>query len=184
MTVFEKEGHSGGRCSLIEKNGYRFDQGPSLLLLPKLFEETFNDLGTSLKAEGVDIRKCEPNYNIHFKDGSHMELSTDLTRMKAEIEQYEGLSGFANYLAFLQEAGQHYDLSVEHVLHRNFYSLLSLFRWGFLKSVLVLHPFVSIVRLPKSVLYCLISRFVVFKSFKVLSHRKAEESVYFCCDGA
>ena len=56
VTVVEKNDHSGGRCSLIHHNGYRFDQGPSLLLLPDLFQEVFHDLDTSIESEGVEVR--------------------------------------------------------------------------------------------------------------------------------
>src|SRR3954470_4938021 len=68
VTVVEKNDFTGGRCSLIHHEGYRFDQGPSLLLLPKLFKETFHDLDTSLAAEGVELLKCEPNYSLWFGD--------------------------------------------------------------------------------------------------------------------
>lgn len=62
VTMLERNDYTGGRCSLIEHEGHRFDQGPSLLLLPKLFEETFSDLGTSMPEEGLTLKKCEPNY--------------------------------------------------------------------------------------------------------------------------
>jgi len=53
VTLLEKNSFTGGRCSLIfDGEGHRFDQGPSLLLLPKLFKETFHELDTSLEAEG------------------------------------------------------------------------------------------------------------------------------------
>ena len=60
MTVVEKNSFTGGRCSTFWQGrlsgdgengkgdgtpGWRFDQGPSLLLLPALFRETFADLG-------------------------------------------------------------------------------------------------------------------------------------------
>lgn len=144
VTVVEKNGFSGGRCSLIHCEGYRFDQGPSLLLLPHLFRETFTDLGTSLDAEGVKLVKCEPNYHIHFHDATSIQLSTDIALMKAEIERFEGKDGFERYLAFLQESHRHYELSVEHVLRKNFYSLLSMLRLDFLRNVWALHPFESI----------------------------------------
>src|SRR3954470_5909875 len=63
VTVVEKNNFTGGRCSLIHHEGFRFDQGPSLLLLPRLFHLTFEELGTSLEAEGVQLLKCDPNYN-------------------------------------------------------------------------------------------------------------------------
>lgn len=62
VTVLERNDFTGGRCSLINHEGHRFDQGPSLLLLPKLFEETFADLGTTMPDEGIILKKCEPNY--------------------------------------------------------------------------------------------------------------------------
>ncbi len=144
VTVVEKNGFTGGRCSLIQHEGYRFDQGPSLLLLPKLFEETFHDLDTSLEAEGVQLLKCEPNYNLWFGDGESFELSSDMAVMKREIEKWEGKAGFERYLAWLGEAHRHYEISVREVLHRNFTSLLNLARWNFLKHLLDLHPFESI----------------------------------------
>ncbi|KAI9709386.1 MAG: ATP-binding cassette transporter CGR1 [Candelaria pacifica] len=144
VTVFEKNNFTGGRCSLLYHEGYRFDQGPSLLLLPNLFAEAFRDLGTTLESEGVRLMKCEPNYNLWFGDGESFVLSTDVARMKAEIEKWEGKDGFERYLGFLQEAHRHYELSVTHVLKKNFTSILSMARPSFLRHLLELHPFESI----------------------------------------
>ena len=88
--------------------------------------------------------KCEPNYNIWFSDGESFELSTDVARMKNEVEKWEGKDGFERYLGFLQEAHRHYELSVTHVLRRNFTSLFSMARPSFLQHLLALHPFESI----------------------------------------
>ncbi|KAI9800738.1 MAG: hypothetical protein M1833_003154 [Piccolia ochrophora] len=131
----------------------RFDQGPSLLLLPQIFQEAYHDLDTSLEAEGVNLVKCEPNYNVWFGDGERFELSTDVARMKAEIEKWEGKDGFERYLGFLQEAHRHYEISVAQVLKRNFTSLLSMARPSFLRRVLELHPFESIYRRASKYFY-------------------------------
>lgn len=65
VTVVEKNGFTGGRCSLLhahsEDGHYRFDRGPSLLLLPKLFQETFEDCKTTLEQEGIQLVQCDPN---------------------------------------------------------------------------------------------------------------------------
>ncbi|KAH9883206.1 hypothetical protein F4778DRAFT_788828 [Xylariomycetidae sp. FL2044] len=144
VTVLEKNSFTGGRCSLIHHEGYRFDQGPSLLLLPKLFQETFHDLDTSLEAEGVELLRCPTNYNVWFADGENFELSTDLARMKAQIERWEGKDGFHRYLAWLREAHQHYELSVRDVLHRNFTSFWDLMAPHFVWTGLQIHPLHSI----------------------------------------
>ena len=64
--------------------------------------------------------------------------------MKREVEKWEGKDGFERYLGFLQEAHRHYELSVTHVLKKNFTSLLSMARPSFLRHLLELHPFESI----------------------------------------
>ncbi|KAH8662292.1 hypothetical protein BX600DRAFT_382940, partial [Xylariales sp. PMI_506] len=169
VTVVEKNDFTGGRCSLIRHGGYRFDQGPSLLLLPKLFRETFFDLGTTLEDEGVELIKCPTNYHVWFadshrssssssssgnRDGGDLpggaappfELSTDLARMKIQVERWEGKDGFARYLAWLREAHAHYELSVREVLHRNFdsWAQLAADLPALLPAAWRLHPLESI----------------------------------------
>lgn len=108
----------------------------------------------------MEIRKCEPNYKIHFGDGEKFTLSTDGAELKKEIERFEGEGGYEGYghaptlqrltrrryLAFMQEAHKHYELSLEHVLHKNFPTLLSMLRPAFIRRVFELHPFQSLVR--------------------------------------
>ncbi|RHZ66741.1 phytoene desaturase family protein [Aspergillus thermomutatus] len=144
VTVVEKCSDVGGRCSLIYNNGYRFDQGPSLLLMPEVFIKTFHDLGTCLEAEGVNLLKCAPNYRIWFSDGDSFQQSTDLAQMKSEIERYEGKEGFLRFLAFMQEAGRHYESSLTHVLRKNFPGFASMLRPELLAAFLRMHPFESI----------------------------------------
>jgi phytoene desaturase (3,4-didehydrolycopene-forming) len=145
VTVLEKNDFSGGRCSLMRtEEGYRFDQGPSLLLLPNMFRETFVDLDTSLEAEGVELLQCHPNYHIWFSDGEQFQSSTDTAAMKRQVERWEGPGGFQRYLAWLAEAHGHYHLSVQHVLHRNFSHLLQLADPRFVWPALKLHPLESI----------------------------------------
>ena len=92
----------------------------------------------------MELLKCEPNYNLWFSDGEKFELSTDVSSMKIEVEKWEGKDGFERYLGFLQEAHRHYELSVTHVLKKNFTSLFSMARPSFLRHLLELHPFESI----------------------------------------
>ncbi|ROW10211.1 hypothetical protein VMCG_02055 [Cytospora schulzeri] len=160
VTVVEKNDFTGGRCSLLysspsspqstkggkpnPRSQYRFDQGPSLLLLPNLFRETFHDLDTSLEAEGVDLLRCPVNYQIFFHDGAVFKPTTDLALMKRQIEHYEGKEGFERYLAWMAESHRHYELSVEHVLHKNNDNIMTVLTPFFARMALKLHPFESI----------------------------------------
>ncbi|KAJ6635850.1 Phytoene desaturase, partial [Pseudolycoriella hygida] len=121
VTVYEKNSFSGGRLSLIHKNGHRFDQGPSLYLMPKLFEETYNDLGESI-ADHLDLLKCESNYVVNFHDGDKFELSCDLAKMYEQLKKYEGSDErtFLNFMDFMKELHYHYERSVVLALKANY----------------------------------------------------------------
>ncbi|RAL12653.1 phytoene desaturase family protein [Aspergillus homomorphus CBS 101889] len=144
VTVVEKNEAVGGRCSLMEENGYRFDRGPSLVLMPEYFDEVFHDLDTSMSAEGVDLLKCDPNYRIYYADAAPLDLTTDLAAMQSVIEAHEGPSGFERFLQFLVESGRHYNLSRAHVLWANFPHWFSMLRPRMACNLLRLHPFESV----------------------------------------
>lgn len=113
------------------------------MLMPEVFYQTFRDLDTSPEEENLRFLKCEPNYRIWFSDHDHFELSTDLCKLKPQIERYEGKDGLQNFFRFLRESGRHYDLSMEHVLSKDFPDLLAMLRPKLLVSLLSLHPFES-----------------------------------------
>ncbi|WVR07350.1 hypothetical protein IAU60_004391 [Kwoniella sp. DSM 27419] len=143
VEVYEKNDFSGGRCSLIHHDGYRFDQGPSLLLLPPLFHQLYNDLGEKLE-DHIDLIQCNPNYVIHYHDGEKVTLSTDRAKLGAEVEKWEGKGGAARLEAFMREAGIHGQLSYDAVLSKPFPSLLSLLRPEVMFNLVRLHPFGSL----------------------------------------
>ncbi|KAJ5272571.1 Phytoene desaturase [Penicillium angulare] len=80
---------------------------------------------------------------IWFSDHDHLDLSTDISKMKPQIERLEGKDGLQKLFGFLKESGQHYDLSMKHVLSKDFPSILSMLRPEMLISLLSLHPFES-----------------------------------------
>ncbi|KAL7752536.1 hypothetical protein RI367_002070 [Sorochytrium milnesiophthora] len=137
VTVYEKNDFSGGRCSIIENNGWRFDQGPSLYLMPKIFEQTFAELGEDIK-DHLKLFKCNPNYYLHFDDGYKMELSTDLALMQNELEKIEPGS-FGRFLTYLKEARTHYQISVRMVLEQNFERWFDFFNPKYLPVLFDLH---------------------------------------------
>ncbi|KAB5560125.1 hypothetical protein GE09DRAFT_79569 [Coniochaeta sp. 2T2.1] len=145
VTVLEKNDFAGGRCSLMHTaDGYRFDQGPSLLLLPNLFRETFHELDSSLESAGVELLRCPTNYDIFFADGERFRSTPDEAVMKREIERWEGKDGFQRYLAWKAEAHDHYEISLARVLRRNFTSIWQMAGPKFVWHGVRLHPLESI----------------------------------------
>lgn len=101
VEVYEKNSFSGGRCSLIHHEGYRFDQGPSLFLLPPLFQQLYSDLGRRLE-DHIDLVQCNPNYVIHYHDGQSVTLTSDRAQLGREVERFEGKGGIEALDGFLK----------------------------------------------------------------------------------
>jgi phytoene desaturase (3,4-didehydrolycopene-forming) len=88
--ILERNARVGGRCgSFLEevnnttnKSGgdgnipsvFRHEHGPSLLLLPHIYEELFIDCGTTAQACGLHIQECIPAYQCVFDDGDCIHI--------------------------------------------------------------------------------------------------------------
>lgn len=84
VTVLEKQPRVGGRTSLIESDGYRFDLGPTFFLYPQVLQEIFHQVGRDLFKE-VPMTKLDPQYRITFGAGGELNATPDVERMATEI---------------------------------------------------------------------------------------------------
>jgi phytoene desaturase len=84
VTVVEKQSRVGGRTSVIEGDGYRFDLGPTFFLYPQILEEIFSAVGRDLHRE-VPMKQLDPQYRLIFGAGGELLCTSDVERMVAEI---------------------------------------------------------------------------------------------------
>src|SRR5512144_2767515 len=125
VTVLEKEATPGGRANQIVRDGHRFDIGPTLFLMPEIWEEAFAALG-ELMSDYLELKRIDPTYRVHFDDGLQLELTSNIGEMQTQLEKVEktAFTGFLNYIA---EGNRHYKMSIEKFVGRNFYSLFDYF---------------------------------------------------------
>jgi len=84
VTVVEKESHVGGRNSSITRNGYKFDVGPTFLMMKFILDEVFEESGRHID----DYLKClrlEPMYRLQFDD-VRLEPTTAREAMLQQLE--------------------------------------------------------------------------------------------------
>ncbi|PWH13880.1 MAG: phytoene desaturase [Anaerolineae bacterium] len=125
VTVLEKNEQPGGRCNQIVRDGHRFDIGPTLFLMPEVWEETFAALGERM-SDHLDLRRIDPTYKVHFEDGLQLQLTSDIGEMQRQLEAVEK-TAFTGFLSYIAEGAKHYKISLEKFVGRNFYSLLEYF---------------------------------------------------------
>ena len=118
VTVIEKNTHPGGRCDRISREGHHFDTGPTLLVMPRLYESEFAALGTSLH-EALDLRRVDPTYHLVFDDGSRLALTSDMKSLGEQLEAIEPGS-FHGLLRYMDEGHRHYHLATEKLVYPDF----------------------------------------------------------------
>lgn len=125
VTVLEKNSKPGGRCNQIVKDGHRFDIGPTLFLMPEVWEETFSALGEKM-SDHLDLRRIDPTYKVHFDDGLQLELTSNIGKMQTQLEAVDK-TAFTGFLGYIAEGARHYKISLEKFVGRNFFNIFEYF---------------------------------------------------------
>ena len=74
VTLLEAHSRVGGRAGNWEKDGFRFDTGPSWYLMPEVFDHFYKLLGTSAE-EQLELITLDPGYRVYF-EGQRRRPST------------------------------------------------------------------------------------------------------------
>jgi len=122
VTVVEKDSVPGGRCGRFVRDGHRFDTGPTLFVMPLLYEAELAALGTSV-AERLELRRVDPTYRLVFDDGSQLSLTSDMEILRDQLEAIERGS-FDGLMRYMQGGARHYRVVAEKMVNRDF-------RWPF-----------------------------------------------------
>ena len=120
VKVFEKNSYPGGKLSAFEKDGYHFDEGPSLFTQPQNIEELFELAGEPIEKylsyQPVDIA-CK----YFYENGKTVNAYTDATRFAEELKE-QANENSANVINYLKNSGKVYEnigtVFVDHSLHK------------------------------------------------------------------
>jgi len=141
VTVVEKNARPGGRCDRFSRDGHHFDTGPTLLVMPLLYEAEFAALGTSMR-EQLDLLRVDPTYHLVFDDGSQLALTSDMKSLQEQLEAFERGS-FQNFQHYMEEGGRHYHLGIEKLVNRDFRKASEFFRLEHIPLIHQLKPFAN-----------------------------------------
>jgi len=83
VEVFEKAPAVGGRNAELTLGGFRFDTGPTFLMMKFVLDRAFEEAGAK-SSDHLDFVPLDPMYRLVFPDFS-MDVSSDRARMKSEI---------------------------------------------------------------------------------------------------
>lgn len=112
----------GGRAGSWERDGFRFDTGPSWYLMPEVFDHFFRLLGTSA-AEQLDLQVLDPGYRVFFEGHQEsLDIRASAARNADAFERIEPGAGL-ELVKHLDSAARTYDMALGRFLYTSFSSL-------------------------------------------------------------
>jgi phytoene desaturase len=125
VDVYEKNDFPGGRCGQIIRDGYRFDTGATMMLMPDVYRDIFRSLGLELEKE-LAVTEMDDLYTIMFDDGSKLSFTTDEKRMKEQLEKFEKGS-FERSQEYVKTGFELYKTGFRELIGRNFFRFTDFF---------------------------------------------------------
>ncbi len=112
VTVVEKNDKVGGKLNVLQRDGFSFDLGPSILTLPQVFDALFTRAGKN-REDYVRFVPVSPHWRNFFEDGLTLDLSPDPVLMRQELArlgpdvpaQFERFLAYSKRLCEVTEAG-------------------------------------------------------------------------------
>jgi phytoene desaturase len=138
VTVLEQGDRPGGRAGLLEREGFRFDTGPTVLTMPDLVERCFDAAGVDM-ADLLTLERVDPMYRACFDDGSELRVRHGREAMTEEVRETCGPGEAASFERFCAWLEQLYRVEMPHFIERDYDSPLDLLR--------PLRPAIDLVRL-------------------------------------
>jgi phytoene desaturase len=107
VTLLEKNPWLGGKAAELNRDGYRFDMGPTILTMPRVLERVFTEAGRDM-ADYLDLRRLDPQWRCFFDasvGGGVLDLRESVPDMQAELRRHgngRGESLAEGYAAFVK----------------------------------------------------------------------------------
>jgi len=125
VTVIERESVPGGRNGLLNKDGYAFDTGPTVLTMPSLIQDAFSCVGEDMN-DWLELMPVTPLYRAYYADGTQLDVHSNTQEMEAEIAAKvspQEAEGYRRYVDFVTKL---YKYEMNDFIDRNIDSPLNL----------------------------------------------------------
>jgi len=120
VLVLEALDRPGGRARVLERDGFRFDAGPTVITAPYLLHELFDLVGRD-SSDYFELVPVDPFYRILFADGTSFDYVGDEDRLLAQIEALSP-PDVDNYRRLAAQAERIFDVGYSRLADQPFHS--------------------------------------------------------------
>jgi phytoene desaturase len=139
VSIFEKNSQVGGRMNRLEEQGFKFDTGPTIVMMPEIYREIFEYSGVNPN-DYIPMTLLDPLYQLHFADGTEFTVSSNLTKLIPTLEKFSP-KDTEGYLRYLSDIYGRYRLARQSFLDRAFNRLSDVINPDIMLKTLQLRTF-------------------------------------------
>lgn len=132
VCIYEKNDQAGGRARVWEKDGFRFDMGPSWYWMPDVFENYFALFGKKV-SDFYELKRLDPGYRIYFSKDEVMDIPAEMKELEALFEQNEPGSA-VKLREFLAQAAYKYQVGMGDYVFRPSLSITEFIDWRLIRE--------------------------------------------------
>jgi len=126
VLMLEAGDSAGGRARVFERDGFKFDAGPTVITAPYLLDELF-ELSGRRRQDYVDFVPVDPFYRCTFPDGRTFDYFGDDERLLAQIAQFSP-QDVDNYRRLVKHAERIFDVGYSKLADQPFERLGDMLR--------------------------------------------------------
>ncbi|TMW73699.1 phytoene desaturase family protein [Alteribacter natronophilus] len=141
VTVFEKEADVGGRLAFIERDGFRIDKGPTIVLLPDMIRSILREAG--MNPDVIEMQRLDPLYPLHFPDGTTFTKWSDTEKQLEEIRSvFPGEE--SSFLSYMEDMNERFEKGKQAFMDRDFRRPGSFFTKSNVRTLVKLKAYQSV----------------------------------------
>lgn len=141
VTIYDALPKSGGKMNKIEFEGFSFDLGPTIVMMPDIYNEVFTDVDTN-PSDYYTMQKLETMYTVCYADGTSIDVSQDREAFADNLEAI-AVGSSKQYEEYMQEMEKRFYVARDHFITKSFRSPRDFYNPKMLKHVIDLKTFSS-----------------------------------------
>jgi len=139
VTVFEANSYPGGKLTAFEKDGYRFDAGPSLFTMPQYVDELFL-IANENPSDYFTYTRLDPVCNYFWEDGTTLSGFADKDKFSHEAS--DKLNIHTSFVInSLQDSANKYEANGRIFLEKSLHKWSTWINLPVLKALLKIHKY-------------------------------------------
>jgi phytoene desaturase len=137
VKIFEKEASIGGKIQSLKAGDFNFDLTASILMTPLVYQELFTWANKDYM-DYLDFIKLDPNYRVHYEDGTNIDFSSNLADLTKTLEAIS-LNDSLGFFKFLADLYERYIVADKNFFQKSFQNASDLLKPSTLWNSLKLH---------------------------------------------